>query len=83
MSKTAHECLNPLVAYANPMGRSTSRSPAPKKRINASPSGELLEWVLERTGPGKEFSTITHAVERGWTVLREIEEGKWVRAKAK
>lgn len=65
------------------MGRSTARSPGRKQRISVTPGPELLEWILERTGEGKEYHSLTHAVERGWAILREIEEGKWVKAKGK
>jgi hypothetical protein len=54
-----------------------------KKKVSVTPSPELLAWVMERVGDGKEFASVTHAVERGWAVLREIEEGKWVRGKGK
>lgn len=66
------------------MGRTAERKPGPTKgRVNATPDKELLAWVKARTGPGKEFSSVTHAIERGWLILKEIEEGKWVRAKGK
>lgn len=65
------------------MGRSTARTPGRKQRISVTPGPDLLEWVMARTGDGKEFHSLTHAVERGWAILREIEEGKWVKAKSK
>lgn len=52
-----------------------------KKKVSVTPSPELLEWVMARVGDGKEFASVTHAVERGWALLREHDEGKWVRAK--
>ncbi|MEA3199142.1 MAG: hypothetical protein QOE90_570 [Thermoplasmata archaeon] len=65
------------------MGRSPARGEGRKQRISVTPGPELLAWIMERTGEGKEFHSLTHAVERGWAILREIEEGKWVKADAK
>jgi hypothetical protein len=41
----------------------------PKVRIGISPDPDLLEWVDERTGPGKRFATRTHAFEAGIAAL--------------
>lgn len=65
------------------MGRSVARKPGAKRKITVTPGSELLDWVMERAGEGKQFATLTHAVERGWALLREHEEGKWVPAKGK
>jgi hypothetical protein len=54
-----------------------------KKKISVTPSPALLGWVMERTGEGKEFATATHAVERGFALLKEHAEGKWAPAKGK
>lgn len=43
----------------------------------------LYEWAKERSGPGGQFASISHAVERGLALLREHEQGKWVPAKEK
>jgi hypothetical protein len=50
-----------------------------KRKLSVSPNPDLLAWIEERTGDGKEFATLTHAVERGFAALRDIEEGKLVR----
>ena len=63
------------------MGRSIARKAGAKKKVSITPSTELYEWIMERTGEGAQFATVTHAVERGWVLLKEHEEGKWVRAK--
>jgi hypothetical protein len=44
-----------------------------KAKVTITPSRELLEWVVARSGEGREFASITHAVERGWAILRERE----------
>lgn len=44
-----------------------------KAKVTITPSRELLAWVVERVGDGREFASITHAVERGWAILRERE----------
>lgn len=49
-----------------------------KHRLTASVSPALHEWVKERTGEGACFASISHAVERGFALLKEHEEGKWV-----
>lgn len=52
-----------------------------KRKISITPAPELAEWVLDHSGPGKQFASFTHAVERGLVLLKEHEEGKWVPAK--
>lgn len=44
-----------------------------KAKVTITPSRELLAWVVDRVGDGREFASITHAVERGWAILRERE----------
>lgn len=56
--------------------RSTPPKHGNKRKLSVSPDPALLAWVMERTGPGKEYASITHAVERGWVLLREHEEGR-------
>lgn len=43
----------------------------------------LYQWVMEHVGAGKQFSSLSHACERGFALLREHEEGKWVRPEKK
>lgn len=54
----------------------SSASGKKKEKLSVTPDPDLLAWVRERTGPGKEFSTLTHAVERGWAKLREAERAR-------
>jgi len=63
------------------MGRSMTSKSGKKRKVSITPSPELLAWILARTGEGQQFASLTHAVERGWVLLREHEEGKWVHAK--
>ena len=63
------------------MGRSIAPKSGKKRKISITPGPELTDWILARTGEGKPFATVTHAVERGWALLREHEEGKWVPAR--
>lgn len=42
-----------------------------KAKVTITPSRELLAWVVDHVGDGREFASITHAVERGWAILRE------------
>lgn len=48
-----------------------SESGERKKKVSISPDPDLLAWIQERTGPGREFASVTHAVERGWKALQE------------
>jgi len=43
----------------------------------------LYQWVMEHVGAGKQFSSLSHACERGFALLREHEEGKWARTDKK
>jgi hypothetical protein len=43
----------------------------------------LYEWAKARTGAGKPFANMSHALERGIALLQEHEEGKWAPAKTK
>lgn len=54
-----------------------------KKKVGITPDPEILAWVLERTGPGKRFASVTHAAEVAWTALREREEAELAEKKAK
>ena len=38
--------------------------PKPKVKIGISIDPQLYEWLLQRTGAGREFASISHAVER-------------------
>lgn len=41
-----------------------SRAARPKVKIGVSIDAELYEWVLQRIGPGGEFASVSHALER-------------------
>jgi hypothetical protein len=47
-----------------------------KRKVGITPDPGILEWVLERTGPGKRFASVTHAAEVAWTTLRQQEEAE-------
>ena len=41
-----------------------ARAQRPKVKIGISIDPELYEWLQQRTGSGREFASISHAVER-------------------
>lgn len=43
----------------------------------------LYAWAKERTGAGKQFANLSHAIERGLALLQEHEAGKWAPAPLK
>ena len=53
------------------------------KKRHATVSPSLYEWGEKRTGEGAAFGSISHAVERGFALLKEHEEGKWTPSKGK
>lgn len=57
------------------MPRAPSSPSGPKEKKSVSIDRDLLRWVDGRVGPGKEFSSLSHAVERGLALLRD-REGK-------
>ena len=61
--------------------RAKAPSQGAKRKISVTPDPALLEWTMARSGPGKQFASVTHAIERGLVLLKEHEEGKWVPAK--
>lgn len=42
-----------------------------KIKVGVSLDPLLHAWAIARVGPGKEFSTLTHALERGLALLAE------------
>lgn len=44
-----------------------------KDSISVTLDHDLLDWVRSRSGPGGEFASISHALERGITCLRNQE----------
>lgn len=44
-----------------------------KIKVGVSLHPSLHAWAMARVGPGKEFSTLTHALERGLATLAELE----------
>lgn len=61
------------------MRRKAVTSGPAKTKLSVTPATTLVEWVDSRVGPGRPFATMTHAVEVGLTLLREHEEGVWIR----
>lgn len=55
------------------MPRPRIRGNGRKVKIGVSLDPDLYAWIVQRTGPGLEFSSITHALERGVVALRERE----------
>lgn len=51
-----------------------------KQRVGITPDPVIMNWVLDRVGPGKRFHNLTHAFESGIAAL-VAEEG--ARAKTK
>jgi hypothetical protein len=43
----------------------------PKEKISVTIDQELYAWAVEHTGVGKEFASISHAVERSLWTLRD------------
>jgi hypothetical protein len=60
------------------MPRKAAERPVPKTKLSVTPATELVEWALVRKGAGRQFASMTHAVESGLRLLREHEEGFWV-----
>lgn len=55
-----------------PRHGSTSR----KEKLSITMDPELYAWVEARAGPGKEFSSLSHAIERGIASLRDSEAAR-------
>lgn len=53
------------------MGRPRHNPTARKEKVSVSIDPDLLAWVIERSGQGREFSGISHAFERGIVCLQE------------
>lgn len=43
----------------------------PKVKIGVSIDAELYEWILQRTGPGGEFASVSHALERALATYQQ------------
>ncbi|MEA3202082.1 MAG: hypothetical protein QOE90_3510 [Thermoplasmata archaeon] len=56
------------------MGRAKAVAHGQKRKVSITPDPAILGWVLERTGPGKRFASVTHAAEVAWAALREHDE---------
>lgn len=48
-----------------------SRATRPKVKIGVSIDAELYEWVLQRAGPGGEFASVSHALERALATYQQ------------
>lgn len=46
-----------------------------KERIGITPDPALINWVIDRMGPGLRFASVTQAFELGIVALQE-QEGK-------
>lgn len=57
------------------MARTAQRPTRRKVKVGVSLDPLLHAWAMARVGPGKEFSTLTHAIERGLALLqaRDVE----------
>lgn len=44
-----------------------------KERVGITPDPIIMNWVLDRIGPGKRFASLTHAFESGIASLMEQE----------
>jgi len=45
-----------------------------KESISVTMDPELLAWVRQRSGAGMQFSSVSHALERGIRALMELEK---------
>jgi Arc/MetJ-type ribon-helix-helix transcriptional regulator len=53
-----------------------ARAPRPKLhghkiRVSVTLSPEIYEWAAKRVGPGADFASLSHAIERALVLLRE------------
>lgn len=46
------------------MGRPRIAGHRPKVKIGISLDADMYDWLSERTGAGREFASISHAIER-------------------
>lgn len=65
-----------LMRYGRPLHDSMSpgREHGRKRSISVTIAPELMEWVEDRTGPGEQFSSVSHAFERGIACLQDRED---------
>lgn len=52
------------------------RSARAKEKLSITMDADLYDWIAARAGPGKEFSSISHAIERGVASLRDQESSR-------
>ena len=55
------------------MPRTRVKAPRAKEKISVSLDADLYAWVVARTGAGKEFASVSHALERGLRTLQDLE----------
>jgi hypothetical protein len=55
------------------MPRARRKRVTKKERVGVTPDPDLLNWIIDRTGPGLRFATITQAFELGIVALQEQE----------
>lgn len=58
------------------MPRRRSKPYTKKERVGITPDPEIMNWVLERVGPGQRFASVTHAFECGIVALMDEERRK-------
>jgi Arc/MetJ-type ribon-helix-helix transcriptional regulator len=47
-----------------------------KIRASVTLDPDLYKWAMDRTGSGKDFASLSHAVNRGISALRDREKTK-------
>lgn len=53
------------------MGKSRLAGARPKVKIGISLDADMYDWIAARTGPGREFASVSHAIERAVALLQE------------
>lgn len=59
------------VAPGSTMPRTRVQAPRAKAKISVSLDADLYDWAVSQTGAGKQFASISHALERGLRLLQE------------
>lgn len=67
--------LKRFCRLASPMGRPRAGTDGRRKtKISVTLDANVLEWAVERTGPGQRFSSVSHAVEVALAELAKREK---------
>lgn len=56
------------------VGRPRVNPSGKKDKISVTLDPGLLKWVTDRCGPGREFNSVSHALERGISALQKQEK---------